>query len=107
MSVSCNLCGKTWDRDPVLEVECPVCGAEPGEECSHLSPSGHDKSAAFQGLPSYGHDERDLEADRQGAYGDCPVGSCTEHPDWKGPQEDMGLDDHRAGEDRRQTRLDL
>lgn len=76
MSVSCQRCPKTWPRDPVLEVECPVCGADPGEKCRTRRPSGHVHSAKFSGLPPWGHDQRDLEAVLAGAYGECPEGQC-------------------------------
>jgi len=76
MSVACELCGRTWPRDPVLEVACPVCGAGVGHPCVSEAPSGHRKSAAFQGLPPWGHDERDLAAALAGAYGPCPEGRC-------------------------------
>lgn len=76
MSVSCRQCPKTWPRDPALEVECPVCGAVPGEKCRTRRPSGHVHSAKFSGLPPWGHDERDLEAALAGAYGECPEGRC-------------------------------
>lgn len=33
-------CGKTWSRDPVLEVPCPVCGAPVGKPCQRKRPSG-------------------------------------------------------------------
>lgn len=67
----------------MIEVPCSKCGAEEGEKCSR--PSGHS---------CFPHKPRLLRA-RQEGYG----------PD--SDQEDAGLDDHRAGEDRRQTRLDL
>jgi hypothetical protein len=39
MSVTCHTCGQEWERDPVLEVECPVCHAKVGQVCRR--PSGH------------------------------------------------------------------
>lgn len=63
-----------------LEVPCSKCGAGEEEKCSR--PSGHS---------CYPHKARVIRARQEG----------------HAPQEDMGLDDHRAGEDRRQTRLDL
>lgn len=66
----CNVpgCGKEWPRDPVLEVECPDCHVGPGVLCKR--PSEH-------GVFGRGfHAARDLEADRQGKYGPCPLGGC-------------------------------
>ena len=62
-----NGCGRTWARDPVLEVRCPTCGAI-GRRC--MRPSEH---------PIFGkgfHAARDLLADREGKYGVCPLGKC-------------------------------
>ena len=78
---NCKLCGKWWARDPVLEVECPTCGQPTGSRYVHESPSGHRKSAAFQRLPPWGHDARDLKAVQQGAYGERPYGECSRHPE--------------------------
>lgn len=61
-------CGRVWPRDPVLEVACPDCLAPAGVRCRR--PSGH--SGPFIAL----HASRDLLADRQGAYGTCPLGRC-------------------------------
>ncbi|WP_443029628.1 zinc finger domain-containing protein [Sphingomonas sp. TX0522] len=61
-------CERSWPRDPVLEVRCPDCAAPIGVRCRR--PSGH--SGPFVGL----HASRDLLADRQGAYGACPLGTC-------------------------------
>lgn len=69
-------CGKTWQRDPVLEVSCPECGAAVGHPCVARRPSGHVHTSNFAGLPAWGHDARDLAADRQGKYGPCPLGRC-------------------------------
>lgn len=78
--VSCAIagCGKVWPRDPVLEVPCPekVCQAAVGHKCTVLRPSGHRQTGSFAGLPDWGHDERDLLADREGHYGVCPLGRC-------------------------------
>ncbi len=38
MTVSCSNCGQTWERDPALEVSCPVCYVDVGERCKR--PSG-------------------------------------------------------------------
>jgi hypothetical protein len=71
--VWCMACQHGWDRDPVLEVPCPVCGQKIGSKCVSRAPSGHVKTAAFSGLPAWGHDMRDLLADRCGAYAHtCP-----------------------------------
>lgn len=69
-------CHRAWPRDPVLEVECPVCHQPPGSPCVVRAPSEHVKSAKFCGLPPWGHDERDLAAVLAGAYGECPSGRC-------------------------------
>ena len=66
MAVSCNRgCGKSWPRDPVLEVKCPTCQAGVGVKCRR--PSGHDCDP---------HASRDILADEQGFYGECPLGLC-------------------------------
>ncbi len=61
-------CGKSWPRDPVLEIACPDCKAPIGVGCRR--PSGH--SGPFVEL----HAARDILADRQGKYGPCPLGLC-------------------------------
>lgn len=61
-------CEKNWQRDPVLEVACPDCHAGIGVRCKR--PSGH--SGPFIEM----HAARDVLADRQGKYGDCPLGLC-------------------------------
>lgn len=65
-------CSKSYERDPVMEVTCPHCGAEPGANCRR--PSGH------QPWNSWGrfHKERDLKALDEGAYGKCPSDRCPE-----------------------------
>ncbi len=69
MSVPCGKgCGKTWLRDPVLEVACPTCHAPAGQRCKR--PSQH---RVFGGEP---HDARDVLAWREGHYGECPRGEC-------------------------------
>lgn len=70
MTVSCSLCGQSWERDPVLEVPCPVCPAEIGEQCKR--PSGH---PIWGGQP---HSVRDRQAmkERQN-YSKC---TGTAHP---------------------------
>ena len=71
-------CGKTWSRDPVLEVKCPVavCQAAVGHECTVMKPSGHRLNKNFAHLPPWGHNERELLADREGHYGECPLKRC-------------------------------
>jgi len=81
-SVKCQLCPKTWPRDPVLEVACPKCGAAPGRKCKTVRPSQHSLSSGFVGLAPWGHTERDLAADAAGAYGECPQGKCSNHPEF-------------------------
>lgn len=75
--VHCNLCSKTWPRDPVLEVACPTCTAALGRPCRR--PIGH--SLPFGDF----HVARDLLADGEGKYGCCPFGRCRNHPAWDGP----------------------
>lgn len=68
--VSCGEpgCDHVFPRDPVLEVPCPVCGAEIGIHCASVAPSGHRKSRGFSGLAAWGHDARELAAAADGAY---------------------------------------
>jgi len=66
--VDCLRCGHEFRQDPVLEVECPTCGALPGHRCRVERPSEYVHSAAFAGLPPWGHDERDLLAASRGHY---------------------------------------
>jgi hypothetical protein len=75
MSAFCQRdgCSKTWDRDPVLEVACPSCSADVGVKCRR--PSGHGGNFVHP------HDKRDLLADAEGHYGECPKGICgTDRP---------------------------
>lgn len=66
MTVQCQRgCGRTWLRDPVLEVVCPTCGAPVGVKCRR--PSGHGCAP---------HAPRDIVADKTGHYGPCPLGLC-------------------------------
>jgi len=37
--ITCRRCGRTWPRDPALEVPCPQCQAPVGVACKR--PSGH------------------------------------------------------------------
>lgn len=60
-------CGKSWPRDPVLDVDCPTCPAKAGARCRR--PSEHPVPGGF-------HPERDLAADAAGAYGPCPLNRC-------------------------------
>ncbi len=87
--VTCNVpsCGKTWPRDPVLEVPCPhsLCLAKVGQLCGESRPSEHRTSPGFS--PSVnqqwgGHDVRDAAAMAAGAYGPCPYGRCSLAPDY-------------------------
>lgn len=66
-------CGKTWPRDPVLEVPCPVCGAPVGKPCQRKRPSGH------TAWGNWAHNERDLAAlrDTPDYEHDCP---CRDRP---------------------------
>lgn len=73
---SCNKngCEKTWERDPIIEVGCPQCGADPGVKCKR--PSGHDAWDQGNALPKGVHKIRDMQALKEGAYGKCPLGRC-------------------------------
>lgn len=73
---SCNKdgCSKSWDRDPMVEVECPTCEAEPGELCRR--PSGH--IVWTKKYPKGVHASRDMAALKAGAYGTCPLGKCPD-----------------------------
>lgn len=65
MSVSCNKCGQTWERDPRLEVPCPRCNVEVGQVCRR--PSEH---PTFGGVP---HREREELAIQSGFLTrECP-----------------------------------
>jgi len=74
MTVYCQKpgCGRSWERDPILEVPCPACGAPIGAPCKR--PSGHPMRPDFHGF-GY-HADRDLAAERAGHYGVCPSGRC-------------------------------
>lgn len=80
MTVPCGRrqCGKTWPRDPALEVACPSCPAKVGQRCRR--PSGH---GVFGGEP---HDARDILAYRAGHYGGpCPLDICGKKLDERTP----------------------
>lgn len=88
--IRCESCGQEWPRDPALEVECPVCHAKPGQKCRVPRPSEYVHSAAFAGLPPWGHNERDILAMKVvPGYGRCPArrGATVEQADlplWEG-----------------------
>jgi hypothetical protein len=72
MTVFCSRdgCDQTWPRDPVLEVECPSCGAAIGTKCKR--PSGHGGNFVHP------HGRRDRLAVDEGHYGTCPLDICAE-----------------------------
>jgi predicted RNA-binding Zn-ribbon protein involved in translation (DUF1610 family) len=73
MPVVCLKCGQEWERDPDLEVPCPVCGAGVGQRCRR--PSGH--SGPFVGF----HAERDILAmETLDNYGLCPKANIARRP---------------------------
>jgi len=75
MGMSCAHCDKSWEPDPVFQVDCPSCEAEAGEKCRR--PSGHLVwDPKWGALPKGAHPKRDIEALKQGVYGDCPRGTC-------------------------------
>ncbi len=61
-------CDRSWPCDPAITVACPACGAREGIRCRR--PSGH--RGPFVAI----HADRDLLADREGRYGNCPLGIC-------------------------------
>ena len=78
--IPCSHCGKEWDTDPVFEVRCPTCGAEPGQKCRR--PSGHLVwNQKWPGLPKGAHPKRDIQALKEGKYGPCPIGRCPSSVD--------------------------
>ena len=64
--VTCRTCNRTMPGDPVLEVTCPSCGAEPGTKCSR--PSEHSGSFVHP------HAKRDRLALATGVTPPCPEG---------------------------------
>lgn len=74
-------CGKTWARDPTLEVACPVCNAKIGKPCQRHRPSGH----SVWGW--WAHNERDLLADANGCYSH----ECAYRPRSAAPPPDQLL----------------
>lgn len=62
-------CGRSWSRDPALEVPCPDCRVGIGVNCRR--PSGHCNFGKCNV-----HSSRDLRADALGHYGTCPSGRC-------------------------------
>lgn len=83
-TVRCGRCDQEWSRDPALEVECPVCHAQPGQKCRVYRPSEYVHSAKFAGLPPWGHNERDILAMQVvPGYGRCPAAATVE------PQTDL------------------
>jgi hypothetical protein len=69
-------CGLTWERDPALEVVCPVCGAAVGQPCPRSRPSGH------SAWGDWAHNERDFLAmdTVKGYVHDCPGREQPEDP---------------------------
>jgi hypothetical protein len=70
MGATCRNCGKEWDRDPALEVDCPTCSAEAGQQCER--PSGHKCRVHTK------RDERALEEVCD--YSKCPATSAPGRP---------------------------
>jgi Zn finger protein HypA/HybF involved in hydrogenase expression len=71
--VTCRTCNRTLPGDPTLEVECPVCGAEPGTKCSR--PSEH------SGNFVHPHAKRDRLALATGVTPPCPEGTDPMTPE--------------------------
>ncbi len=84
MTVHCMKpgCDCSWPRDPVLEVECPDCGAAIGAKCTN--PSGWTK----WGTGNF-HAARDIAADQAGKYGPCPSGRCGVEESQRTAQGDL------------------
>ena len=66
MSVVCHKCGRTWPRDPALEVACPTCHAPVGVKCRR--PSGHGCDI---------HTARDRAAMDAGLLRPCPAATAN------------------------------
>lgn len=71
--VSCGSCGRRFPGDPVLEVECPTCGAEKGEKCKR--PSG------WSGNFTHPHGDRDSLALAKGITPPCPQADDPDTPE--------------------------
>lgn len=71
---SCNVpqCNRTWPRHPILEIDCPSCGAGEGDLCKR--PSGHPASGDHGKF----HNRRYYEALDEGHFGECPLDRCPE-----------------------------
>lgn len=67
MSVTCNNCGQTWERDPRLEVPCPDCEADVGQRCRR--PSEHECEV---------HVAREQRALDEGKLQMCPAGPSSQ-----------------------------
>lgn len=70
MGATCRNCGKEWDRDPALGVDCPTCSAGVGQQCKR--PSGHGCRIHTK------RDERALEEVCD--YSKCPAASAPGRP---------------------------
>lgn len=70
MSVACRACGRTWPRDPALEVPCPSCNAPIGRKCKRPSEHG-----VYGGQP---HAARDRAAMEAGFLELCPAGPTAQ-----------------------------
>ena len=62
--ITCQLCGEQWDKDPALEVPCPVCPAKVGQWCRR--PSEHRAMLL--------HRPRIKAAEAAGKISKCPKG---------------------------------
>ena len=77
MAVTCRNCGQEWERDPAVEVACPTCTAEVGQNCQR--PSGH---------PCRIHAERDRRALEEVCdYSVCPASDAPGRPVWSAAGE--------------------
>jgi hypothetical protein len=69
MTVSCQHCGEEWERDPALEVPCPICNSMVGHYCGHKRPSGHKVRFGSTLI----HPARDQLATNRGFLQRCPA----------------------------------
>lgn len=72
----CSACGQEWDRDPALQVTCPLCSARIGTYCSEQRPSGY----RIRFGTTLIHPARDQLAMDAGLLQRCPAAQKQEEP---------------------------
>ena len=82
MTVTCRNTDLTFDRDPALEVPCPMCSADVGQGCKR--PSG------WSGPFVKPHRDRDLLMLAKGITPPCPGGDDPMMP-WEAAEE-LGIE---------------